>query len=206
MTTIVVVKRDGQIAISGDSLVTFGDTRLASGYEKNEKIFHIAESFVGISGTVAHFPVLRKALKELPLADLRFGSREEVFATFQKLHPVLKEAYFLNTKEEDTDPYESSQLTCLIANATGIYGVYSYREVFEFERFWGIGSGRSFALGAMFTAWDNKALSAKAIAELGVRAGAEFDKNSAAPFHTYTLEQAEVAKKPRKKAAKTASK
>jgi ATP-dependent protease HslVU (ClpYQ) peptidase subunit len=27
--------------------------------------------------------------------------------------------------------------------------LYSYREVFEFKEFWGIGSGRSFALGAM---------------------------------------------------------
>jgi ATP-dependent HslUV protease subunit HslV len=42
----------------------------------------------------------------------------------------------------------------LIANASGIYGLYSYREVFEFKEFWGIGSGRSFALGAMHAAYD----------------------------------------------------
>ena len=42
----------------------------------------------------------------------------------------------------------------LIANASGIFGVYSYREVFEFDRFWGIGSGRSFALGAMYAVYD----------------------------------------------------
>lgn len=193
MTTIVVVKKNHQIAIAGDSLVTFGDTRLAHGYETNEKIFKIGDSYVGLAGTVAHFPVLRKALRELQTAnngaDFKLGSREEVFATFQKLHPILKENFFLNTKEEDSDPYESSQLTCLIANPTGIYGVYSYREVFEFERFWGIGSGRSFALGAMWAVWD-RAKSAKEVAEVGVRAGAEFDKNSAEPFQLYTLKAA----------------
>ena len=30
MTTIVVVKKDGQVVIAGDTLTTFGSTRLAS--------------------------------------------------------------------------------------------------------------------------------------------------------------------------------
>jgi ATP-dependent protease HslVU (ClpYQ) peptidase subunit len=58
--------------------------------------------------------------------------------------------------------------------------------VFEFDRFWAIGSGRSFALGAMYTAFD-KAKSAREVAELGVRAGCEFDKNSAGPIKLHTL-------------------
>ena len=39
-----------------------------------------------------------------------------------------------------------------IANASGIYGLYSYREIFEFKEFWGKGSGRIPALGAMHAA------------------------------------------------------
>jgi len=113
-------------------------------------------------------------------------SRDEVFDTFLKLHPKLKETFYLNTKEEDADPYESSQFTALIANASGIFGVYSYREVFEFDRFWGIGTGRAFALGAMFTSYD-KAKSARELAELGVRAGCEFDKNSNGPIRVHTV-------------------
>ena len=70
--------------------------------------------------------------------------------------------------------------------ARGIFGVYSYREVFEFDRFWAIGSGRTYALGAMFTAYD-KARSARELAEAGVRAGCEFDKNSALPLKAHTL-------------------
>jgi hypothetical protein len=45
------------------------------------------------------------------LGDLRFATRDEVFDTFLRLHPKLKDTFFLNTKEEDSDPYESSQLT-----------------------------------------------------------------------------------------------
>lgn len=183
MTTISVVRKGAQVAIATDSLVTFGDTRLAHGYEANDKVFRIGNSWVGMAGTTAHFPVLRKALGTLSPNELQLDSRDGIFETFLKLHPKLKEQYFLNTKEEDSDPYESSQYTVVIANASGIYGVYSYREVFEFDRFWSIGSGRSFALGAMYAAWD-RARSAREIAESGVRAGCEFDKNSAGPVKT----------------------
>ena len=82
------------------------------------------------------------ALGSLTPEELKLGSRDEVFDTFLKLHPKLKERYFLNTKEHDSDPHESSQFSILIANVNGIFGVESYREVFEFERFWAIGSGR----------------------------------------------------------------
>ena len=186
MTTICVARRGGQVAIAADSLVTFGDTRLLHGYEANDKLFRVGNSWFGMAGTTAHFPVLRKALGALKADELKLNSRDEVFDTFLKLHPMLKEQFFLNSKEEDADPYESSQFTALIANASGIYGVYSYREVFEFDRFWAIGSGRSFALGAMYASWD-KAKSAREVAELGVRAGCEFDKNSSGPVRVHTL-------------------
>jgi ATP-dependent protease HslVU (ClpYQ) peptidase subunit len=186
MTTVVVVRKGSQVAIAGDSLVTFGDTRLPHGYEANDKLFKVGESWFGMSGTTAHFPVLRRALHSLTTEELRLGSRDEVFDTFLRLHPKLKDTFFLNTKEDDSDPYESSQFTALIANPSGIFGVYSYREVFEFDRFWGIGTGRGFALGAMYAAYD-KAKTAKEIAEIGIKAGCEFDKNSSGPVRVHTI-------------------
>ena len=82
--------------------------------------------------------------------DLDFSSKAAIFETFRKLHPILKEQHFLNPKEEEDDPYESTQITALIANEHGIFGVYSMREVFEYTQFWAVGSGREFALGAMY--------------------------------------------------------
>ena len=190
MTTLVVVKKAGQVAIAADTLVTFGDTSLSHRFEANTKIFKVdtpaGMSYVGMAGTVAHFPVLRKAMAALPKEQLKLGSREEVFDTFVKLHPILKETFFLQPKEDDNDPYESSQFTVIIANASGIYGLYSYREIFEFKEFWGIGSGRSFALGAMHACWD-KAKTAREVAMAGMSAGCEFDKNSGEPIEVFTL-------------------
>ena len=78
----------------------------------------------------------------------------------------------------------------VIANPSGIYGLYSYREVFEFKEFWGIGSGRSFALGAMHAAYA-KAKTAKEVAEAGIAAGCEFDRNSALPCDIFTVKAKE---------------
>jgi len=176
--------------MAADTLVTFGDTRLTHRFEANSKIFKVDTpdglSLIGMAGTVAHFPVLRKAMSTLPGEQLQLGSRDAVFDTFLKLHPMLKDAFFLQSKEDDNDPYESSQFTVLIANATGIYGLYSYREVFEFKEFWGVGSGRSFALGAMHASWG-KAKTARDVAMAGLNAGCEFDKNSGGPIDVFTL-------------------
>jgi len=185
MTTIVAVRKNNTVAIACDSLTTFGDTRLSETYEANRKILTARDSYIGIAGTSAHFSVLEGAFATLG-EECRLNSKDEVFRTFLKLHAVLKESYFLNIKEEEDDPYESSQIMALIANPSGIYGVYSYREVFAFERFWGIGSGRNFALGAMYAAYPHLG-TAREIAEVGVKAGAEFDKSSSGPFQIYEI-------------------
>jgi ATP-dependent HslUV protease subunit HslV len=190
MTTVVAVRKGGQVVMAADALVTFGDTRLSFNAEANQKLFRVAdaedESVFAVAGAAAHFLVLQQALAAQPADALRFGSKDQIFRTFTLLHPVLKEAFFMQTKEDEHDPYESSQFTMLLANRSGIYGIYSYREVFEFKQFWSIGSGRSFALGAMHAAYD-KARSAREIAEAGVAAACEFDRNSAGPIDVLTL-------------------
>ena len=190
MTTVVAVRKGGQVALMADTLVTFGDTRLSNRMEANQKAFWVQDaqgkSVFAAAGAAAHFLVLRHALAAQPREELRLGSKDDIFRTLTRLHPVLKESYFLQTKEDDHDPYESSQFTMLIANASGIYGVYSYREVFEFKEFWSIGSGRSFALGAMHAAYG-KARNAREVAQAGIDAACEFDRNSAGPVDVFTL-------------------
>lgn len=190
MSTVVVARKGATLAIASDSLITFGETRLPAGYEANDKMFSAGESVVGAVGSTAHIPVLRQALASLPPEELQLHGRDALFETFVRLHPKLKDRFFLNTKEHDSDPYESSQFSILIANVHGIFGVESYREVFEFERFWAIGSGRRFALGAMHAVWG-KAKSARDVAEAGVAAGCEFDTSSAGPvrIHTFKLKR-----------------
>jgi len=185
MTTLAIVRKNDTIAIAADSLTTFGDTCLTARFDRSpEKIVRYRESYIGLCGSAAHQLVFESLLARHD--DLDFSNRAAIFETFRKLHPILKEQHFLNPKEEDDDAYESTQITALVANPQGIFGVYSMREVFEYTEFWAAGSGREFALGAMLALYP-KLPTAEAIARAGVEAGATFDRNSALPMTVHTI-------------------
>lgn len=185
MTTLVVVRKADSVAIAADSLTTFGDTRLAAVHDRTyDKIVRYRDTYIGLCGSAAHQLVFESLLAKH--GDLEFEHKSAIFETFRKLHPILKEQHFLNPKEEEDDPYESTQITALIANANGIFGVYSMREVFEYTQFWAAGTGREFALGAMHARYG-QLRSAEAVAKAGVEAGATFDRNSALPMTIYTM-------------------
>jgi len=206
MSTVVVVKKAGKVCIAADSLTSFGDLKLNSVYDAaHDKILHFDENYLGIVGSAAHQLVLESLLtgkktaskknqdknqdkrqdkRQDKTADIDFSSRLCIFETFRALHPVLKDKYFLNAKDEDDDPYESTQIDALIANPFGIFGIHSLREVTEYKKFWAIGSGAEYALGAMFALYD-KTFSAEEIAHAGVAAGAEFNNASSMPLSSY---------------------
>jgi ATP-dependent protease HslVU (ClpYQ) peptidase subunit len=185
MTTLVAVRKNDEIAIAADSLTTFGDTRLSAEFDAtSEKIVQYKGNYIGLCGSAAHQLVFESLLAAHN--DLNFSTKGAIFETFRKLHPILKEQHFLNPKEEEDDPYESTQVTALVANENGIFGVYSMREVFEYSRYWSVGSGREFALGAMHAEYP-KRKSAAAIARAGIHAGAAFDRNSGLPMTLFTV-------------------
>lgn len=185
MTTLVIVRKGDDIVIAGDSLTTFGDTRLSAEHDRTyDKILKYRDTYIGLCGSAAHQLVFESLLHRQDPLD--FSDKLAIFETFRKLHPILKEQHFLNPKEEEDDPYESTQMTALIANAHGIFGVYSMREVFEYTQFWAAGTGREFALGAM-QALYSRLKTAEAVARAGIEAGATFDKNSALPMTIYNL-------------------
>ncbi len=186
MTTLVAVRKHDEIVIGADSLTTFGDLKLSSAFDRSpEKLVHYRGTYVGLRGSAAHQLVFESLLAKHE--DFDFSTKHAIFETFRKLHPILKEQHFLNPKEEEDDPYESTQVTALIANPSGIFGVYSMREVFEYTRFWAVGSGREFALGAMHTQYG-VLKTAAAIAAIGIDAGATFDKNSALPLTQFSVQ------------------
>ncbi|MDX2221062.1 MAG: MFS transporter [Burkholderiales bacterium] len=192
MTTIVVVKKNGMAVIAGDSLTTFGGTRLSSTHDASpDKVLKHNGCYFGVAGSAAHQVVLENLLNRNP--DFHFNSKDQIYESFRKMHPLLKEEAFLNPKEEEDDPYESSQLTTLIINSSGIYGVYSMREVFEFQTFWSIGSGRDYALGAMHQVYQNKKATAEEVAKAGILAGAEFDTGTALPMTLYKVKLAKTS-------------
>jgi ATP-dependent protease HslVU (ClpYQ) peptidase subunit len=182
VSTIVAVVKHNRTCIAADSLTSFGDTRQPAEFVSDyEKIIAFADgNYIGIVGSAAHHLVMQNLLQK---------HADHIFESMRQLHPVLKEEYFLNSKDEDDDSYESSRVDALIMNRGGIFGLYSLREVDQYTRFWAVGSGAEFALGAMHVAYDLFD-DADAIARAGVEAGACFDSGSALPMTSYSLELA----------------
>jgi hypothetical protein len=50
MTTVVVVRTSGTLAIAADSLAIFGDARMAHGHEANQELFRCANSWIDNAG------------------------------------------------------------------------------------------------------------------------------------------------------------
>ena len=172
--------------IAADTLTTFGDIRLGSKFDRHHnKIQIFGKTRMGIVGSAAHTLVAERAFNDKDVkAD--FSTRDNTFDTLIRLHPVLKEKYFLNAKDAEDDPYETSQIDAVFINKNGIFAMYSLREVYEYEQFWAVGSGACYALGAMHAVY-NKYKSAKDIAKAGAEAGAEFDTSSHLPLTIQTV-------------------
>jgi ATP-dependent protease HslVU (ClpYQ) peptidase subunit len=201
MSTIVAAVKNGVACIAADSLTSFGDTKQSAEFVVNsDKILELGNfstststntefktlTYMGIVGSAAHHLVMQNlVLDHAEKIDL--SDRMSIFITLKTIHPILKEEYFLNSKEEDEDSYESSRVDALIMNENGIFGLYSLREVEQYSRFWAVGSGSEFALGAMQTAYEIYD-TAEQIAQAGVVAGATFDNASSLPMTSYTLE------------------
>ena len=166
MSTVTVVKKNGHVAIAADTLSSFGSRKLSAVHNKRaSKIVRLGGSFVGLTGAAANVRVLEHAFRdaEAPALD----SAADIFDVFLKLHERLKYQYAMNVRV--AQPYESTEMTLLIANQHGIFGIYSMREVVEHQRFWAAGSGGDYALGAMHALYE-VAADAVSIAEAGVRA------------------------------------
>jgi len=127
MSTVVVVRKNGVACIAADSLTSYGELKLSSRYDPHsEKIQTFGDTHLSVVGSAAHTLVIESLLsKEAFFPD--FSDRAAIFKTFSEVHTELKENYFLNTKDEEDDPYESSHIDALAVNKHGIFGIYSCR-------------------------------------------------------------------------------
>ena len=185
MSTIVAVRKNGRACIAADRLTTFGDCRQPAELDADsEKILEFKGNHFGIVGSAAHHLVVQSALRKLKKPD--FSSREAIFETLRQLHPLLKDDYFLNPKDDEDDAYESTHIDALLVNPHGIFGLFSLREVFEYTAYWAIGAGSEFALGAMFAVYDRYD-DPEDIARIGIEAGAKFNTDTALPMTLYSV-------------------
>lgn len=191
MSIVCAVRKNSEIAISADSLTSYGALRASSRHLKNSgKLYKVNGSVIGIvgwsavSGIIEHLILRDKKIFQL-------GGRMEIMSTLLALHERMKDDYFLKTFEDRDQPVESIQLQALVVNREGLFEINSYREVNEYLTFWAMGSGKRLALGAMHALYD-QGMSAKAVAEAGVRAASEFDDSCSLPLKSRVIRDSEL--------------
>jgi ATP-dependent protease HslVU (ClpYQ) peptidase subunit len=190
MSTIVVVRKGRKACIACDTLATIGSRKQKAQYvEAPDKMFRFQDSFIGTTGYAVHNTVLQSYFSRYP-ENVSLDTPAGIFETWRTMHKVLREEYHMNPRRETDDPYETTRMTALVANPRGIFGVTPARDVESFPRFWAIGSGTDYALGAMFVMYSGTD-EVEAIARAGVEAGAEFDDASDLPVIVHSIELAE---------------
>lgn len=180
MSIVCATIKNGEVAIAADTQLGFGSTKVSAKYLKNpDKLYSINGNVIGIVGWTAVTNIVEHLLQSKP--DLfNLSTRDEIYETLMTLHGIMKDKYFIETKENDDQPVESNQLDAIIINENGLFEIGSYRDIYEYSQFWAIGSGRRYALGAMEAIYETP-MSAADIAVAGVNAACTFDDGCGLP-------------------------
>ena len=184
MTTIVVVRKGNTAVIGADTLGTYGDQRESAAFIKNaSKLIAVDDTWLAATGHAAMDMALRNIFIETRCRR-SFKDVNDIYKTALQLHAMLKENYFLKQDSDSgEDTFESMQVSLLLANAHGIFGVCSKRTVLEYTKFYAFGSGEQYALGAMHAVYDSEEDPEK-IARAGLEASVAFDTGTGAPVET----------------------
>ena len=188
MSTTVVVMKPDKIAIGADTMTKYGGTYESAELVANHsKIVRVGSSYLAYVGEASFGLVLESYFSSLDRAP-ELDSTGAIFEVARALHASLKEKYFLIPENDKYDSFEGSRVPCLIANASGIYGLYSSRSVLQYTSYYSFGSGSEYALGAMAALYDLTD-DPEAVALAGLKAAAKFDDCTGAPFELHVVER-----------------
>ncbi len=201
MTIIAAVQKGNKLAIAADSLTSNSRLQKSADYKVNHhKLMNYGDNIIGMAGHCAVIQVFEDLLSQANPHD--WGTRMNIFHWLLEHQAQLKDEYLIRPEASKNNVTETNWLSGLLINSHGIFGIDRLRYVTEYSKFWAIGSGESFALGALEVLYD-KQMTATEIAEAAVLAAIQFDPGCAAPVYVKSLEKAgKKSKSNRKKSAK----
>lgn len=189
MSTITAVRKNGHIAIACDTLVKWGSEKNSATHVINHnKIMQVGENYIAITGAAAGLHALKHFFSTQE-QEVLLRTTEDIFLYWRDFQKALKEEYFFEAKSEESG-FETNTLDILLVNPYGIFAVGAYRDIQQFSNYYSYGSGNEYALGAMFSLYNNPELDAKEIAERGIKAAAEFNDSTSLPLISYVIKEA----------------
>lgn len=175
MSIAVAVAKRGVIAIAADSQESFGDRRVLRENLRASKIARVGSAYIATAGWGLYENILEDYLARARTP--RLTDRKSIFAFFMRLWKDLGKRYSMvndQPHQDDASPFADLDSSFLVANRAGIFHVSGNLTVSEFQEFYAVGSGASYALGALQALRDGP-LSAEAMARRACEAAMAFD-------------------------------
>lgn len=174
MSIAVAVTKNNRLVLGTDSQSTFGDRRVPDNIRAS-KMRKVGAAYVASTGWSIYDDILEDYLPRATKADL--SSRSAIFTFFMAFWKELHENYaFVKDQPEDDEhtPFGDLDSSFLIVSPQGIFHVAGNMSVTEFSRYYAIGSGCEYALGAASVLYGTDADSAT-ICRKAVEAAIEFN-------------------------------
>jgi ATP-dependent protease HslVU (ClpYQ) peptidase subunit len=175
MSIAVAVSKGGRTVVAADTQENFGDRKLAHTDHRVTKMLQAGSAYLATTGWGLYDNILEDYLSRV--ARPRFGTRRDVFSFFLRFWKELGRRYSLvneQAHQDDPSPFADLDSSFLVVSGGGIFYVSGNLSVSEFERYYAVGSGSSYALGAMHVLYDTD-LDAEDIARNGCAAAMTFD-------------------------------
>ena len=174
MSIVVAVRKNGRTVMAADSLNVFGQERIPVDNAKATKIRRVGPALMAVTGWSVYANILDDHLADQKVP--RLGDEKEIFAFFLGLWKELQERYpLVNEQAHNKDsPFCDLDASFLVANSAGIYKVSQDVSVCRFDKYYAIGSGCVYALGALYQIYDHES-DPTALARRAVETAIEFD-------------------------------
>ena len=164
MSIAVAVSKHGKIVVAADTQSNFGDRKVLRANHRSAKIMKVGASYLALTGWGIYENILADYLSKAGAPRLR--NETEVFTFFVRFWRQLHKKYSFVNDQADADdktPFADLDASFLVVNRSGIFHVSGNMSVTQFNEYYAIGSGGSYALGALHALY-NQDLEAEEIA------------------------------------------
>lgn len=208
MTTIVGIQGDGFSVVCVDSRISSmydgGLSQIGTLREGSSKVAVNGKYLLGAAGDVRAINILHHVFQPpAPTVNLKGKQLDQFFTA--KFIPALRECFDAqgySIPDRDNKDHIAEHGSTILVSINGVIyivdGDYSWAS--EANGVYSIGSGASYALGAMQILTHNKKQTiqqSRTSALKALNVAAKFDPCTGAPYHTYIQEQ-EASRKQRK--------
>jgi len=170
MSIVVAVKKNDEIVLVSDTQNNFGTLVLTSDNHLVSKVRKVGDAYIASTGWGLYDNIMEDVLSKHE-KEVSLDSKNSIFNFFQNLWRDLHDNYsFVNDQcQEDDSPFGDLDASFLIINKSGIFNVASDTSVAQFKKYYAIGAGCDFSLGAIHALYDT-GLNAEQIGRKAVEA------------------------------------